>query len=48
MTGRLALASVEIAIRHKFHEKIATANIAAARAAYEAVNKVLRREVAHA
>jgi len=38
MTGRPALASVETAIRHKFREKIAAANVAAARAAYEAVN----------
>jgi len=48
MTGRLALASVETAIRHKFREKIAAENIAAARAAYETVNKALRRETVHA
>jgi pyruvate ferredoxin oxidoreductase gamma subunit len=48
MTGRLALASVETAIGHKFKAKVARANIAAARAAYQAVGRTLSREVAHA
>lgn len=48
LTGRLALRSIETAIAHKFSEKVATANIAAARAAYRTVNTTLAREVTHA
>ena len=50
MTGRLALASVETAISHKFPARVAQANIAAAREAYRAVNETLGRKVeaAHA
>jgi pyruvate ferredoxin oxidoreductase gamma subunit len=48
LTGRLALRSVETAIAHKFSGKVASANIAAARAAYQTVNTTLAREAAHA
>jgi pyruvate ferredoxin oxidoreductase gamma subunit len=47
MTGRPALASVENAIGRKFREKIAAANIAAARAAHATVSRTLGREAAH-
>ena len=48
MTGRLSLGAVETAIAHKFTAKIAQANVAAARAAYEAASANLGREAAHA
>lgn len=48
VTGRLAFDSVATAIRRKFSGKVGDANVAAARAAYDAVLATLEREAEHA
>lgn len=48
ITGLISLDSVAAALRDKFPGKVAEANIAAARAAYEAIRKGTREQAAHA